>query len=217
MLRDGKMSRPRALRLLDHALAGPDGAACCQRLVQAAGLKPLFSLLMKKHDHQMTEHLLGILASMLRSLAADSAERIRLLAKFVEKEYEKLGRLVRIRRNYAAKVSAVDREIARERATLSAAEDDDDDRADSWLSRRLDAGLFSLQTANVILAWLAAEDGGARSQIQRLLAERDESFADIRKALKEQLAGMDAGADGEGDGETDGELKDMLGTLVACL
>ena len=48
MLRDGKMSKPRALRLLDHALGGQDGAACCEKLVEAAGLKVLFSMLMKK-------------------------------------------------------------------------------------------------------------------------------------------------------------------------
>ena len=48
MLRDGNMSKPRALRLLDHALAGQDGAACCEKLVEAAGLKVVFSMLMKK-------------------------------------------------------------------------------------------------------------------------------------------------------------------------
>ena len=48
MLKEGKMSRPRALRLLDHALGGASGTACCERLVEAAGLKVLFSIFMKK-------------------------------------------------------------------------------------------------------------------------------------------------------------------------
>lgn len=48
MLREGKMSKPRALRLLDHALGGPEGGACCQKLVEAAGLKAVFSSFMKK-------------------------------------------------------------------------------------------------------------------------------------------------------------------------
>ena len=48
MLREGKMSKPRALRLLDHVLGGQDGAACCEKLVEAAGLKATFSVLMKK-------------------------------------------------------------------------------------------------------------------------------------------------------------------------
>lgn len=212
MLRDGKMSRPRALRLLDHALAGSDGGACCQKLVEAAGLKPIFSLLLKKLDNQMTEHLLGILSSMLRSLPADSAERIRLLAKFVEKDYEKLTRLMQIRRDYASKLAPTDQVIAEERTQLSP--ETQEDRADAWFSRRLDAGLFSLQTVDVILAWLVAEDSGARSKIRSLLAERDETFEDVRKTLREQLEGMDArGEDGEGDGV----MKDMLGTLVGFL
>ena len=48
MLKDGKMSRSRALRLLDHALGGLDGDACCERLVDAAGLKTVFTMFMKK-------------------------------------------------------------------------------------------------------------------------------------------------------------------------
>ena len=79
---------------------------------------------------------------MLRSLPSDSAARIRLLAKFVEKDYEKLDRLVIIRRELASKTSIVDRIIDRERASLPAGQDE---RADEWFSRRLDAGLFSLQ------------------------------------------------------------------------
>ena len=82
MLREGKMSRPRALRLLDHALGGPDGGPCCDRLVEAAGLKPTFSHLMKKQDNEATEHLLGILSSMLRSLPANEAPTNRSIGKF---------------------------------------------------------------------------------------------------------------------------------------
>ena len=48
MLKEGKMSRPRALRLLDHALGGEAGAACCEKLVDAAGLKSIFTMFMKK-------------------------------------------------------------------------------------------------------------------------------------------------------------------------
>jgi len=80
---------------------------------------------------------------MLRSLSAESAPRIRLLAKFVEKDYEKIERLTKLRREYASKVSIVDREISQEKAEISPVEQGN--REDGWLSRRLDAGLFSLQ------------------------------------------------------------------------
>ena len=53
MLREGKMSKPRALRLLDHALSGPSGAPCCEKLVEAAGLKAIFGILTKKVTEPM--------------------------------------------------------------------------------------------------------------------------------------------------------------------
>ncbi|KAL8713314.1 MAG: hypothetical protein Q9220_002513 [cf. Caloplaca sp. 1 TL-2023] len=210
MLREGKMSKPRALRLLDHALGGPEGSACCQKLVEAAGLKAIFSTLMKKPDTQTTEHLLGILASMLRSLPGDSAERIRLLAKFVEKDYKKIDRIMKIRQEFAAKVAAVDREIQAERSGLS--DEEKDDRADEWLSRRLDAGLYTLQTADVVLAWLVAEDAGAKRRIQGLLAERDESLKVVRATLQDQLDSVDASAE-----DRDDVFQDMLATLIEHL
>ena len=82
---------------------------------------------------------------MLRSLPADSAPRIRLLAKFVEKDYEKIERLIKIRREYASRVSVADQNIKKDRTELSATEQQN--REDEWLSQRLDAGLFSLQVS----------------------------------------------------------------------
>ena len=80
---------------------------------------------------------------MLRSLPGDSAPRIRLLAKFVEKDYEKTARLFQLRREYASRLAPVDQAIKSESAGLGDAEMEE--RKDEWLSRRLDAGLFSLQ------------------------------------------------------------------------
>lgn len=80
---------------------------------------------------------------MLRSLPSKSDARIRLLAKFVENEYEKLSRLVSIRRKFSSKMSTIDNEIALERSNLS--QEEQEERVDEWFSRKLDAGLFSLQ------------------------------------------------------------------------
>lgn len=48
MLKEGKFSKPRALRVLDHALGGIEGAPACERLVEAAGLRTVFGMFMKK-------------------------------------------------------------------------------------------------------------------------------------------------------------------------
>lgn len=182
MIREGKMSKSRALRLLDHALGGQSGAEVCEKLVEAAGLKVIFTMFMKKQDGQTTEHLIGIFSSLLRLLPANEAGRIRTLAKFVEKEYEKLGKLVRLRRDYAAKVEVVEGEIRKEQRRMSAEEREE--MADEWLGRRLDAGLFCLQSIDVILAWLVAEDVGAEKEIRRLFAERDEDLGVVRGTIQ---------------------------------
>lgn len=185
MIREGKMSKSRALRLMDHALASQAGAEVAEKLVEAAGLKVVFSMFMKKQDGATTEHLLGIFSSLLRALPAGEAGRIRTLAKFVEKDYEKIEKLIKLRRDYAKRVAAVDERIRAEQTKLDAEEREE--MADEWLSRRLDAGLFCLQTVDVILAWLVAEDGGAEKRIKALFADRDESLSVVRATIQGML------------------------------
>ncbi|TKA75503.1 hypothetical protein B0A55_04653 [Friedmanniomyces simplex] len=204
MLKEGSFSKLRALRLLDHACGGQTGQAVCEKLVDAAGLKIIFNLFAKKPDSTTTEHLLGIFASLLRLLPGESAARIRTLAKFTEKEYEKVKKLVGLREEYARRVGTVDEDIRNEQAVSSA--DEVEGRADEYLSRRLDAGLYVLQTVDVILAWLVAEDAEVKNLI---VAER--CLDAVRGSLQEQLKGLDL-PDGEGD-----ETKEMLSTLVEFL
>lgn len=89
------------------------------------------------------EHLLGIFASLLRLLPGGSAARIRTLAKFMEKDYEKIDKLVKLRRDYASRVSPVEAAIEQERKSSS--KEDQEIMEVEWLSRRFDAGLFSVQ------------------------------------------------------------------------
>jgi beta-catenin-like protein 1 len=208
MLKEGKMSKRPSLRLLDHAVGGAGGVQVCQKVVEEGGLKTLFTMFMKKHDHQTTEHLLGIFSWLLRLLPANSAERIRTLAKFVEKDYEKTAKLTKLRREYLAKVEAAEQQMRQEFGGKGPEGEDEDEE---WLSRRMEAGLFCLQTINVILAWLIAEDDGARKKIEALLADHDETFRDLKVRIEEQLK--------ETDGETaEGkETRDMLSTLMDFL
>lgn len=160
MLKEGKFSKQRALRVLDHALGGFGGAPACDRLVEVAGLKTVFGMFMKKvcsvlawrlglnvnaeqQENQTIERLLGIFASLLRLLPGGSAARIRTLAKFMEKDYEKIDKLVKLRRDYLARVSPVEQAIEQEKNSFDAEEQEV--MAPEWLSRRLDAGLFSIQ------------------------------------------------------------------------
>lgn len=167
MLKEGKFSKQRALRVLDHALGGLGGAPACGRLVEVAGLRTVFGMFMKKvclvlsnrrnesiktdlqqQENQTIEHLLGIFASLLRLLPGGSAERIRTLAKFMEKDYGKIEKLVNLRRDYASRVSPVEQAIEKERKNYS--KDEQEVMAPEWLSRRFDAGLFSIQVCSLL-------------------------------------------------------------------
>ena len=50
--------------------------------------------------------------------------------------------------------------------------------------------LTRLQTVDVILAWLVAEDDGAKAQIQKLLAGRDESLSDLKATIQGPSSGV---------------------------
>ncbi|KAF5026377.1 hypothetical protein F66182_1505 [Fusarium sp. NRRL 66182] len=205
MLKEGKKSKPPSLRLLNHAAGGNAGVEVCQKIVEAGGLKTLFTLFMKTQDHRLAEHLVEIFASMLRLLPANSAERIRTLAKFVEKDYEKISKVIKFRRDYVARLSLVEQQNDAEKAVTT--EDDRETAELEWLSRRIDAGLFTLQTIDAVLAWLVAEDTGAARKIRQVLAERDEEVSVIGRTLKEQLDGLDTTKENQ-------DLRDMLSTLV---
>ncbi|KAI0880703.1 DUF1716-domain-containing protein [Annulohypoxylon maeteangense] len=214
MLKDGNKSKASALRLLTHAVGGSGaaGVEVCQKVVKDGGLKVLFTLFMKKKNDRATmELLISIFGSLLRLLPADSDERIRALAKFVEKDYEKTTKLIKIRRDYATRMNEVEEEIEEEKRTAD--RDWLQSQESEWFLRRLDAGLFCLQTIDVILAWLIAEDNGAKKTIRKLLADHDETFDAIRNTLQEQIKGIEA----QNPDKDPWDLKEMLSTLVKFL
>lgn len=210
MLREGKMSKPRALRLLDHALGGQHGGDACSKLVEGGGLKKIFSIFMKKQNKETTEHLLGIMVSLLRLLPVNSAERVRTLAKFIERDYEKILKLIALRHAYVSKLIPVHRRIDQERNALSAEEQSA--MEDEWFSRRLDAGLYCLQSIDVILAWLLAEDDGARARIVESLSASGMRILDIRQTLFDMRQNVvdESGEEGQ-------MINDMLSTLLTFL
>ena len=63
----------------------------------------------------------------------------------MEKDYARINKLINLRREYAARVSPVEQVIEKERRTFDKHEQEL--MAGEWLSRRLDAGLFSLQVS----------------------------------------------------------------------
>lgn len=108
--------------------------------------------------------------------------RIRTLAKFVEGDYAKIGRLVQVRGDYATRLGKVEKEIEEQRKGMET--DEAEEMKEEWLSRRLDAGLFGIQMTDLILAWLCAEDGGARTKIAAMLESKKVGMESVRNTLK---------------------------------
>lgn len=179
--RERKLAKTRSIKVLDHALTGDSGSDACVRFVDQLGLKTLFPAFMGKVRRPLSlalgasaadtstqavskksttttedeEHILGILVSLLSNLESDSEPRIRLLAKFVADDYEKVDRLLEI-------MEAAETRMARADATARELEYDEDE---AYLSR-LEAGLSALQMAAYVLAWVCMEDDGVRSHFR---------------------------------------------------
>ncbi|KAL0942118.1 DUF1716 domain-containing protein [Colletotrichum truncatum] len=210
MLKEGKMSKQPAMRLLVHSVSGDMNGELCQKVVEAGGLKVLFTLFMKTAQHRViTESLFDIFRSLLRFLPANSAERIRTLAKFVEKNYEKLNRLYDYRRIYKSMLERVDKEIQKERSQMSVGSTELPEG--QWFLKRIDEGLYSVWAIDVILAWLVAEDAGAKRRIQELLATDGQDLAAIKATLSEYRDDLDLEKPEHQD------LEEMLTTLMDFL
>lgn len=212
LVRDGKTSKSRALKVLDHACGYAEAAptsksssssadadatpttpphiTVCTKLIEARGLKPLFSTFMKtkRPDPAQTEHILGIFSSLLRSLPGNSDARFRLLAKFLESDFAKITKLLTLRREYVTRLSTFDKGLAARKKGLSAEEREELEVENIPL--RLSEGLYALQRIDAALAWLVAEDEGAKRAVVKGLAETDEGLSDVRATLKAQLNGV---------------------------
>ncbi|KAM3426051.1 hypothetical protein MY4824_010117 [Beauveria thailandica] len=207
MMKEGKRAKAPALRLLDHAASGACGIDTCNQIIAAGGLKTIFTAFNKTAEHRTVDHLVSIFANMLQRFPAESAERIRTLAKFVEKSYEKTTKLVELFCDYKTKVSAAVLQVEANRPQ----DGNGEEHAYAVLATRLDNGLFTLQLIAVILSWLVAEDNGARQRIKKLLAEHDEHLSSLRTLVREQQEGLDTSE------EDNKDLSVILGALLEFL
>ncbi|VDB85389.1 unnamed protein product [Peniophora sp. CBMAI 1063] len=226
---DKMQARSRSIKTLDHALSGRTGAEACETFVAASGLKHLSSALLGKVSKKAkdkaaatataaedTSHALGITASLFTNLATDSPSRVRVLAKFVEGMYEKTDKLLDLRATAAARLATADREIAQERKVMEMeGQTSGPDEEGVWFLRRLENGLYTLQTVDYILAWLVYEDDGIRLHVKTMLGRRSKTFADIVTTLNTYADNLDEPTGMEGDGEL--SMREILANLIAIL
>lgn len=148
---------------------------------------------------------------------------MRLLAKFVENDYEKIDRLLEIREELETRIAkGVDPILAQEM-----------DEDELYLEK-LDNGLFALQLADYVTAWVCMEDDGVRSSLPfrfvkpcsdsttpqardhvlMLLSRRDKSLRNVIAVLNEYADNIGEGDRPEDAGEdavpTEGEERKAI-------
>ena len=114
--------------------------------------------------------------SLFRHLNADSPERLRLLVKFVENDYEKITALLSIRDEFVSRLARIDVELASEEPD---AEESTEQRRQRWYLRKVEGGGFAVQLCAMLMAWLAVEDAGMRKFIDEKVG-----LADIRETIQ---------------------------------
>jgi len=213
MLREKKVSRNGALKVLNHALIGPEGKDNCHKFIDILGLRTIFPLFMKTpkktkrtvsaEEHE--EHVISIVASLMKNCRGP--QRQRMLAKFTENDHEKVERLMEMHFKFLEKVTETEQDIARE------GNEDDIDEDEMYL-RRLSGGLFTLQLVDYVI--LDACSSAAPSVKQRVMAilgqRKNATIQTIRNVVREYAAnvGGDEGSGADDAASTEQEKSYML-------
>ena len=120
--------------------------------------------------------------SLLRHLTADSPERLRVLVKFVEKDYEKITTLLSIREEFISRLARIDVELTSEEPDP---EESAEERRQRWYLRKVEGGGFAVQLCAMLMAWLAVEDAGMRKFIDEQVG-----LDDIRETIQGTCIGL---------------------------
>ncbi|KAL4235209.1 Beta-catenin-like protein 1 [Mactra antiquata] len=205
MLREKRMSRNCAIKVLNHAMTGVEGTDNCQKFVDILGLRTIFPLFMKTpkqgkagpSPEELEEHIAAVIGSMLRNCQA--TQRQRLINKFQENDHEKVERLLELHFKYLDKVRKVDDEIEQDKNRLKyLGQEVDDDLEDSFYLRRLDAGLFTLQLIDYIMLEICVTGSSSiKSRVLQILNMRGGSVKSIRNIMREYAGNIGDAKDPE--------------------
>ncbi|CAN8000383.1 unnamed protein product [Ixodes pacificus] len=199
MLREKKVSRSGALKVLDFATSNVEGVDNCNKFVDILGLRTVFPLFMQTprkykkkgaspEEHE--EHVCSVIASMLKNCKA--TQRQRLLNKFTENDHEKVDRLMELHFKYLEKVHAIDNQIEREKENPTPDEDETGaDLEEKFYLRRLDAGLFTLQLVDYIMLDICSSGPPSiKQRVQQILNLRGGSIKTIRNIMREYAGNL---------------------------
>uniref|UniRef100_A0A0K0E3D2 Beta-catenin-like protein 1 n=1 Tax=Strongyloides stercoralis TaxID=6248 RepID=A0A0K0E3D2_STRER len=161
MLREKKLCRQSALKVLAHATTSEDGKYVCENYIKACGLSTLLNLFMrtpskkKRKDTNAEEHeefVTSILDALLRYTSNE--ERSKIFERFNENNCEKIDRCIELFTKYQEKINKYDEKRKKVLAKLGSDKVIEDQ--EQLNSKRLDQGLFTLQQVTLILTDVCA-------------------------------------------------------------
>jgi len=211
MLREKRQSRSGALKVLNHAVSGPEGTSNANKVVEILGLRTLFPLFMKtpkktKRKGMSTleheEHVVSVIAGIIQHVMGPT--RIRVLSKFEENDFEKVERLGELHFKYLSKVNKVDNAIVEELKKGGEAPDEDE-----VYLRRLDNGLFTLQLVDYIILETAVSNSKVKDRLAKIIQLRRGSMDTIKDIVREYADNL-----GDENEEWKQRLQESITTLL---
>lgn len=211
MLREKKLSRNGALRVVDHALQGPEGHDNCNKFVDILGLRTIFPLFMKtpaKHGKkglsrdQHEEHVISIISALLKNCRPN--QRSRLINKFTENDHEKVDRLLELHFKFLEKVLQTNAAVEEK----TKAENLDEDEV---YLQRLDGGLFTLQLVdNIMLDICATGPPSIKRRVLKILNLRNASIKTIKNIMREYASNLGDIGDSDAQAAEQDRILDLL-------
>uniref|UniRef100_A0A672P108 Beta-catenin-like protein 1 n=1 Tax=Sinocyclocheilus grahami TaxID=75366 RepID=A0A672P108_SINGR len=209
MLREKKMSRVSALKVLDYGMIGPEGSDNCHKFVDILGLRTIFPLFMKtpkkmkKVGISDKEHEGLLCSDALFSPAA--AFSLFLCCSSVD-------RLMELHFKYLEAVQLADKRIEGEKHDMvRRGEIIDDAMDDEFYLRRLDAGLFVLQLVCYIMVEICnAGVPQLQQRVHQILNLRGGSVKIVRHIMREYAENI---GDGKSEEFKESEQKRILELL----
>uniref|UniRef100_A0A7N9AZH3 Beta-catenin-like protein 1 n=1 Tax=Mastacembelus armatus TaxID=205130 RepID=A0A7N9AZH3_9TELE len=184
MLREKKMSRTSALKVLDHGMIGPEGADNCHKFVDILGLRTIFPVFMRTPK------------KMKKTGASEKEHEGQSLITWVD-------RLMELYFKYLEAVQQADKRIEGEKHVSNSPEMVrrgeilDDSMEDEFYLRRLDAGLFVLQLICYIMVEISNSGiSQLQQRVHQILNLRGGSVKLVRHIMREY-------AESIGDGKSD--------------
>ena len=211
MLREKKTSRNGALKVLNHALSGPEGRDNCVKFVDILGLRTIFPLFMKTPKKQKRkgvsveqheEHVVAVVASLLKNCKGSQKQRI--LTKFTEADHEKVERLMELHFKY------MDRLAFTEERLRGQQEDEDE----AYLER-LNGGLYTLQLIDYVIVHVSANGAASvKQRVHQILNQRKASVKAIRNVIREYAGTLGDDTDEDVNNELREQERQSLLQLV---